>query len=68
MEVPGWESEPYEGMFVAVEARVQIALENAVPFDCRRSAHRRPRETKGAEYRETTAADGNDCRAAGPCC
>lgn len=46
--------EPYEGMFEPVEPLIEVPLEEAVAFDCRRSVRRHPRETKGADYRETT--------------
>ena len=60
--------EPYEGLFQAVEPRAEIPLEAARPFDCRRSARRHPRETKGAEYRATTDSPASCCGPDGACC
>lgn len=51
---------PYAAHFIAVEPLVPIAPEAAQPFDCARTTPRHPRETKGLEYRATTAA--------APCC
>jgi hypothetical protein len=60
--------EPYAGMFEPVPPRVPIPLEEAAPFDCRRSARRDPRETKGpgdpATRTMRSACGGTD----GPCC
>jgi SAM-dependent methyltransferase len=59
---------PYAGQFDAVEPREAIALDGAHPFDCRRSARRHPRESKGQEYHATTDAIG-PCRSEdGECC
>ena len=61
------QQEPYTNMFDAIEPRKVVPLEDAEPFDCRRSARRHPRETKGLEYHATTGAtDG--CNDEGPCC
>jgi SAM-dependent methyltransferase len=60
--------EPYGGMFEPVEPQSAIPLEDAQTFDCRRSALRHPRETKGADYRETTEVPGDCCGPNGPCC
>src|SRR5207245_8497171 len=46
--------EPYSGLFEPVEPRQPIALDTALSFDCRRSARRHPRETKGVDYATTT--------------
>jgi len=58
--------EPYAGQFAAVEPVTPVPLDEARPFDCRRSARRDPRETKGLDYRATTDAPA----ACGPdgCC
>lgn len=59
------QADPYAGMFDAIEPRIPIPLDDAKSFDCRRSARRNPRETKGLEYDATTAAPidcgGADC-------
>lgn len=60
--------EPYEGLFEAVEPREVIPPEAARPFDCRRSARRHPRETKGAEYSATTDSPASGCGPDGACC
>ena len=52
--------EPYAGMFDPVEPLRDIPLAEAKPFDCTRTSRRHPRESKGLEYRATTAA--------APCC
>lgn len=60
-------SAPYSEHFAAVEPRVLIALADAPPFPCSRDALiRHPRETKGADYKQTTDAGA----ACGPskCC
>jgi SAM-dependent methyltransferase len=60
--------EPYAGMFEPVEPLEPVALDAARPFDCRRSARRHPRETKGADYRVTAAAGTPCCGPNGTCC
>jgi len=60
--------EPYEGMFEPVEPLIEVPLEEAVAFDCRRSVRRHPRETKGADYRETTEEPASCCGPDGSCC
>ena len=60
--------EPYEGQFEAVEPREKVPVESAGAFDCRRSARRHPRETKGVEYRATTDSTAPCCGPDGACC
>jgi SAM-dependent methyltransferase len=60
--------EPYDGQFEPVQPREEVPLEAARPFDCRRSAHRHPRETKGKDYKATTEASGECCGGDQPCC
>jgi ubiquinone/menaquinone biosynthesis C-methylase UbiE len=57
---------PYRDFFEFVEPLNEIALENAKPFDCSRTARRDPKETKGQDYRVTTEA--NSCCDGGDCC
>ena len=45
----------------------EIALEDAEPFDCSRTATRHPRETKGLDYDVTTEPQGSCCEP-GACC
>jgi SAM-dependent methyltransferase len=59
--------EPYAGLFDPVEPREEVPLAEAKAFDCRRSARRHPRKTKGAGYRETTDPQG-PCCGPGGCC
>lgn len=58
---------PYGGAFEPVEPREDVPLDEAKAFDCKRSARRHPRETKGAEYHATTEDLGDGC-AGGACC
>jgi hypothetical protein len=62
------QQEPYAGMFDPVEPQAEIPAGATQPFDCRRSARRSPRETKGEEYRVTTDGIGPCCGGEGPCC
>ncbi len=57
---------PYAHHFEFIEPLDEVPLESAEPFDCARTARRHPRETKGQEYRATTAA--SQCRDGGSCC
>jgi len=58
---------PYADQVIPVPPLEEVPPEEAVPFDCRRSVVRDPRETKGADYRHTRKADG-DCCSSGECC
>lgn len=60
--------EPYAGMFDPVEPRAAVPLDAARSFDCRRSALRDPRETKGRDFDLTTESPGPCCGTEGPCC
>ena len=62
-----YRSEPYAGHFEFVEPLESIALADAEPFDCSRTAPRHPRETKGAEYDVTIEASGEVCGPDGCC-
>jgi SAM-dependent methyltransferase len=59
---------PYWGMFEPVEPLEDVPLEAAKAFDCRRSARRHPRETKGADYTVTTEATDSCCGPSSSCC
>jgi len=61
------QQDPYSDMFATVELREEIPLEQAVPFDCRRSAKRDPRETKGTDYDATSDLPAGGCND-GTCC
>jgi arsenite methyltransferase len=56
---------PYREQMVFIEPRNPIALEDAKPFDCARTAPRHARETKGLAYDATTAA--SSCCGTGGC-
>lgn len=58
---------PYTGMFEAVEPREEVALADAQPFDCSRTALRHPRESKGLDYHATTEASAPCCGPEGCC-
>jgi hypothetical protein len=61
-------SEPYRAHFDLVEPLVPVPPEEASPFPCGKGAVLRdPRETKGAGYAVTTAADAA-CSPDGGCC
>jgi len=58
---------PYDEMFDFVDPREPIALEDAEPFDCSRTAVRHPRETKGRDYDATVDAEEPCCGPDGCC-
>lgn len=60
--------EPYAEMFDPVEPREEVPLEEAEPFNCRRSARRSPRVTKGYDYDATTDSLGPCCNGDEDCC
>lgn len=57
---------PYAQFFEFIEPLTEVPLENATPFACERMTRRHARETKGLEYRATTAA--SQCCDGGSCC
>lgn len=59
---------PYAGMFEPIEPYRPIPLAEAQPFDCRRSARRDPRETKGQDFSLTIDSAGPCCETDEPCC
>ncbi len=61
-----YSKEPYKNQITTIEPIENIALENATEFDCKRTAKRHPRESKGLEYNLTdlsgeTCGDGGCC-------
>ncbi len=61
-----YSKEPYASQMILVEPIENINLEDATEFDCKRTAKRHPRETKGLEYNLTDltgemCGDGSDC-------
>lgn len=61
-------AKPYQGMFDPIEPLTEIPLEDALPFDCRRSKLRDARESKGSDYRTTTQSLGPCCGTDSDCC
>ncbi len=61
-----YQKEPYASQIVAVEPIEEIVLEDATEFDCKRTAKRHPRESKGLEYNLTET--GENCGPDGDCC
>ena len=62
-----YQREPYRDSFHFIEPREEIPLEDAVAFDCSRTALRHPKETKGEDYDATTEAVAC-CEPGGECC
>lgn len=59
---------PYAGHVVAVPPTTEVPLDAAELFDCKGSAFRDPRRTKGLEYRDTRLASGPACCKGDGCC
>jgi len=62
-----YSKEPYQQDIIAVVPIENISLDAAKEFDCRRTAKRHPRETKGLEY-NLTDLSGEMCGEGGDCC
>jgi ubiquinone/menaquinone biosynthesis C-methylase UbiE len=58
---------PYEGQFILVPPREEVRFDKAGAFDCARDHKRRPRETKGAEFK-VTQLSGGVCGPDSNCC
>ena len=58
---------PYEGQFILVPPREEVAPQEAGVFDCARDHKRHPRETKGVEFKVTKLAAGV-CGPGSNCC
>jgi arsenite methyltransferase len=63
-----YNKEPYKNQIIPIEPIENINLEDATPFDCRRTAKRSPRETKGLEYNLTDLSGAECCEPGGNCC
>jgi ubiquinone/menaquinone biosynthesis C-methylase UbiE len=66
-----YSQEPYRSQFELIPPRTLTPLDEAQPFPCGRGAlTRHPKETKGEDYRVTTAARvcGSDNGSKGDCC
>lgn len=61
-----YNKEPYASQIVAVEPIENIAQQDSDEFDCKRTAKRHPRESKGLEYNVTEL--GEMCGPDGDCC
>ena len=59
---------PYAGNVLAVPPISEVPSDAAVAFDCKGSAFRDPRQTKGLEYRDTRLASGSACCDGEGCC
>ncbi|MCA9039603.1 MAG: methyltransferase domain-containing protein [Planctomycetaceae bacterium] len=59
---------PYSGLFEMIDPLQEISLNEATQFDCKRSARRHPRETKGADYQATIESNGACCGPESNCC
>jgi ubiquinone/menaquinone biosynthesis C-methylase UbiE len=59
---------PYHQDMIPIPPQVDIPLESATVFDCSRDHFRHPRETKGADYRETIASNNSSCCGPQECC
>ncbi len=62
-----YQKEPYASQIISIEPLDNIELEAAKEFDCKRTAKRSPRETKGLEY-NLTDLTGETCGGDGNCC
>ncbi len=62
-----YSKEPYASQMILVKPIENIELEDAKEFDCKRTAKRNPRETKGLEY-NLTDLSGEMCGDGGDCC
>ena len=60
-------SAPYADQIIAVEPIESVLLDDAKEFDCRRNAVRKPRETKGVNYKLNVLAGGM-CGEGENCC
>ena len=59
---------PYGKDIVAVPPVGETPIDSAVPFDCKATGVRDPRETKGRDYRETRLSEGSSpCENEGCC-
>ncbi len=60
--------EPYADQVVRVAPYDEIPLEEASQFDCRRTAVRDARETKGLDYHVTDLSGPECCEPGSDCC
>ena len=62
-----YSKEPYKDQITAIEPIENIELKNATEFNCKQTAKRHPRETKGLKY-NLTDLSGEMCGDGGDCC
>jgi len=62
-----YKNEPYAGSFDFIDPLHEIPAAEAKPFDCTRTAHRHPKETKGQDYHATTDANSQCCEGGSVC-
>jgi arsenite methyltransferase len=58
---------PYAQDLIGIEPYIPVPVESAEEFNCRKSAVRNARETKGLEYNKTELADHGVCGPEGCC-
>ncbi len=63
-----YRKEPYASQIVAVAPVENVELADAKEFDCRRTAKRHPRETKGFAYNLTDLSGAECCADGETCC
>lgn len=63
-----YRKEPYADQILSIEPLENIDLKDAKEFDCRRTAKRNPRETKGLEYDLTDLGGADGCASDSNCC
>ena len=63
-----YKREPYAQDIIALEPLEPIRLEKAMAFDCKGTALRHPRETKGMDYSVTDASSRACCKPDSNCC
>ncbi len=60
--------EPYTSQVIPVPPRIDVSPKAAAPFDCRRTALRHPKETKGEDFDLTQEPPPTVCGPEGGCC
>jgi ubiquinone/menaquinone biosynthesis C-methylase UbiE len=63
-----YQSAAYAEDILAIEPKMDIPLNNAKSFDCRKNARRDPRESKGNDYNLTTYTNAAACDPNSGCC
>ena len=59
---------PYAEQIITVEPIESVLIDDAKEFDCRRNAVRKPRETKGKNYKLNVLSGANCCEPDSNCC